>query len=130
MTKALRYQDLASEADIQKGVCELLRILAIPFSLTDASRVWNPKGEVRRSKVEPGWPDLSGTLPFNGSLFGRALYIETKSFNGAVSDDQRRCHEVLRKAGAIVLVPKSVEDLARMLFDIGVRHSAIDHLLG
>lgn len=43
----------------------------VPSSITDASRVFGPAGQPRRSKVEEGWPDISGVL----RQTGRALFI-------------------------------------------------------
>lgn len=122
---AEEFLSLASESDIQKGVRDLLALCKVPHSVTDASRAFGPDGKARRSKVDEGWPDISGVLPPSG----RALFIETKSRAGRLSPGQRKKIAELRSAGALVFVPRSVEDLARGLIAAGIHHQALDELL-
>lgn len=104
------YRATAAEAQIQEAICELLDLAGIPYSVTDASRAFGQDGKARRSKVRTGWPDISAV--WRGGI---ALFIETKSASGKVSLAQRATHEALRDAGAIVLVPRSVEEVEEFL---------------
>lgn len=126
--RAIKYSDLAKEADIQKAICDLLDYMRVPNSPTDAARVWSKSGEVRRSKVKPGWPDISATLSF-GPQRGRSLYIETKSARGGFQPGQKETHAELRRAGALVLVPRSLPDFARQMIRAGVDHKLLREVL-
>lgn len=63
-SKPFSYANLAKEADIQLAIRELLTYMGLPHSLTDASRTWSEKGSVAKPKVDQGWPDLSGVIPW------------------------------------------------------------------
>lgn len=115
----------ASEAQIQAGIAQLLDLLHIPFSITDASRSFNAKGQVRSSKVRKSWPDISGCLPSSG----RALYIEVKTLTGKFKPGQLEMLERLRDAGACVIVARDLETVASNLRDAGVEHQIITQLL-
>lgn len=114
---AADFKKTAKEADIQLGIRQLLSLMGVPHSVTDASRTWGPDGGVRQGKVEPGWPDISCVIPFP-SYFGRALFIETKAAKTGFQPGQKETHETLRAAGAIVVVPRSVGDFARAILNI------------
>lgn len=40
------------EKDIQKLIVKYLTLRGIPFAVTNAERVWNPQGFVRKSKMD------------------------------------------------------------------------------
>lgn len=40
------------EKDIQKLITKYLELRRIPFAVTNAERVWNPQGFVRKSKMD------------------------------------------------------------------------------
>lgn len=122
-TKRFNYASLAKEADIQLAIRQLLTYMGIPHSITDASRTWSEKGKVAKPKVDQGWPDLSGTIPWVPNR-GISLYVETKAARTGFQPGQKECHEMLRKAGALVIVPKSVGQFAA-----GMIHNGIDHPL-
>lgn len=110
-------RDSALECDIQQAIVDWLTAQRFPHAVTDASRVWGKDGGVRKSKVNPDWPDISGVIPahWNSALAGRALFIETKAAWGRLSPGQALLHAQLRAAGAVVLVPYSVDEfLAQM----------------
>lgn len=126
--KASEYKLLAKEADIQLAIVQLLDYMQIPNSPTDASRVWSKSGGVRKSKVKPGWPDVSATISF-GHHKGRSLYIETKAERTGFQPGQKECHAELRRAGAIVLVPRSVSDFAHKMIESGIDHPLLRKVL-
>ena len=72
-----------------------------------------------------GWPDVTVSLPPSGRLLG----IETKSLNGKLRSSQIACHAWLRSSGAVVIVPRSVEDVAVALIKAGIHHQALSQLL-
>lgn len=105
--EAAAYQQTAPEAAIQAAICEWLDLRLIPYSVTDASRVFGRDGQPRRSKVNKSWPDISGVLPPSG----RALYIECKSATGRFQPGQKQMLARLRAAGALVIVARSLDDV-------------------
>jgi hypothetical protein len=56
---------------------------------------------------------------------GRMLGIETKSKDGTLRPAQIRCHAWLRDAGALLIVPRTVEEVAAALIAQGIRHQAL-----
>ena len=62
-----------------------------------------------------GWPDLTGVL----APSGRLVLIETKTPTGRVSAAQSALHAVLSRFGALVIVARSVEDVAKALPELG-----------
>ena len=128
-TTRANYSAMAKEADIQTGIRELLTYMGIPHSITDAARSWTQDGRVASKKVDDGWPDLSAVIPF-GPLRGIALFIETKSARGGYQPGQRECHAMLRAAGAVVLVPRSIADFARKMIESGIDHNLLRQVSG
>jgi hypothetical protein len=106
---------LATEAQIQAGIVELLSWLKLPFSVTDASRVWGKDGKPRASKVATGWPDITGCLPS-----GQFMAIEVKGSKGRLKPAQKETLERLRASGAAVLVAHSLEDAVHFLYIKGL----------
>lgn len=96
----------ASEAEIQRAICDYLMLSGVVHCVTDRSRHWDKKGRVRASRVSmPGFPDIVAVV--NGRFIG----LEVKARKGRLSPDQIACHEVLRDAGAVVTVVRSVDDV-------------------
>lgn len=122
--KASDYKQTAREAQIQKACCDLLDLLRIPYTVSDASRVWGRDGKPRRGKVRRSWPDLSMVLPG-----GRAGFAEIKTATGAFRPGQREMIRILAEAGAFVCTPRSIEEFASCLKLAGIRHKIIDELL-
>lgn len=114
------------ERDLQAGICELLGWCKIDYTVTDASRTWGMNGEPRKSKfsVTKDWPDVTGCMPD-----GRFLAIETKTKGGRLTVGQSVLLARMRKAGAVVIVPRSIEDAARALKASGVVSQFIEKLL-
>ena len=113
--------DSPSEADLQAGICQFLRSRHIPFSITDASRSFGPDGAPRRSKVRPGWPDLTAVMPFTG----RALLIEVKAPEGRLRPVQAQMIEELKAAGALVVVARSTREVEQALEQAGCDYQTL-----
>lgn len=96
----------------------------ILFSVTDASRVWGPDGKPRKSKVRPGWPDVTCLAEYYHCRqcipHPVCFFIETKTQTGRVSPLQAACHKEIEKRGFKVCIPRSLEDVERLLLDLGV----------
>jgi hypothetical protein len=101
----------ALEADVTSAVRDYLKAQRIPHSLTNAERSFNNKGQwVRR--ISPGWPDITGCLPPTGHM----LAVECKRGKGGkLRWDQACCLHMLWQAGAIICIPRSVDDLIETL---------------
>jgi hypothetical protein len=108
------FRKLAPEngrGGIRPAVCELLKLRGIPHSVTDASLIVDESGEVAgRAVTCDGWPDVTGCLPG-----GRLLAIETKTRDGRLRPAQVACLESLKAAGALVIIARSVSDVAAQL---------------
>lgn len=62
----------------------------------------------RKSQLPPGWPD------FTFCYRGRAVAIETKTIAGKLSPDQKTQHRKMRLNGWIIIVPKSIPEIAEL----------------
>jgi hypothetical protein len=107
------------EFETQKALAQFLRI-ALPH---DATFFSVPNGGLRHSKVaakltatglKAGVPDLLVIWR------GRALFIEVKTATGRMSMAQRQMTTKLIHCGAEVMLVRSVEDVERMLREIGM----------
>lgn len=98
----------------------------IEHTVTDASRTWGIDGRVRKSKfaVAKDWPDITGCMPD-----GRFLAIETKTKRGRLSVGQADLLARLRRCGAVVIVPRSLEDAAQALKSEGIESQVIEKIL-
>jgi len=122
---AAEFRARSPEWSIQSSIVGLLKVIGLPHSVTDASLVFDDKGKVfGRGVLTDGWPDISAVI---GK--GRFLGIETKSASGALRPAQIKCHAELRNAGALVIVPRSVEEFARVLVAEGIEHQALTRFL-
>ncbi len=101
------------EKDIQKLITKYLELRRVPFAVTNAERVWNPQGFVRKSKVSPDHPDLSATLPVlvNGNPIGLSFYIEVKTPTGSIRDGQKVKLRELADAGALCVLARSLDEV-------------------
>ena len=100
----------ATHEELVENILTLLAGYGIPASETDASRAFGRDGKPRKSKVKPGWPDISGTLPG-----GRSLYVEAKVGRDKLRPEQVRMLMKLHCAGALVIVARSVDDVQRRI---------------
>lgn len=99
------YLNTATEAAIQKAICEYLTAKRIVFSVTDSSLYFD-NGKPRRKVKVDGFPDITVVAPG-----GKFLGIEVKSHSGKVRPAQAEMHERIRKAGGAVIVARSVRDV-------------------
>ena len=109
-------RDKATEAEIQDAIVGWLKEQKIPHTVSEAKRSYNEKGQLVR-RIKPGWPDITGCLPYAGQFIG----IECKSAKGRLRPDQARTLYGLYNAGALVVVARSVEDVAQLLITGRVR---------
>jgi len=116
--KATMLAASGTEAQLQAGICELLDLLGVLYTVTDAARSWGRDGSVRPSKVAKGWPDLTGCLP-GGLLFA----IECKGPKGRLKPEQVTTIKALEAEGARVLVAFSLEQVTGWLHNILPRQS-------
>jgi hypothetical protein len=98
-----------SESDLYKPILDYLHLCGIPATRKQSGVLhlgnrWVNMGEA-------GWPDIIGVLPPDGRFLG----IEVK----LPGEDLRRCQMArtaeLREAGALMLVVRSIEDLAALI---------------
>jgi hypothetical protein len=96
-----------SEAYVQSSIIDYLRARNIPYSITDAAPKACPRcRSLVASKVMPGWPDLTACYA------GRFVGLEVKAKRGRVSKDtQAPMHDYIRRAGGLILVPRSAAEV-------------------
>jgi hypothetical protein len=99
------YLNTATEAQVQKAICEFLSARRIVFSVTDSSLYFD-NGKPRRKVKVDGFPDITVVAPG-----GRFLGIECKSHSGKLRPAQTAMHEQIRKAGGVVIVARCVRDV-------------------
>lgn len=109
-------RDGAAEAEIQDAIVGFLNHQKIPHTITEAKRSYNEKGQLVR-RIAPGWPDITGCLPYAGIF----IAIECKSAKGKLRPEQARTLYGLYNAGALVVVARSVDDVAELLMSGRVR---------
>ena len=98
------------EEHIQQAILDLLALLEIPHSVTDASRVFGPDGRPRKSKVSKGWFDITGCMPD-----GRFLGIEVKTKTGSQSPEQRAVAAKIAAFGGLAVVVRSAQEMFEIL---------------
>lgn len=97
------------EKSVQKAIVDYLNALRIPYSITNAEESYDRNGN-RRKRVESGWPDISGTYA------GYSIYLETKrAVGGTLSFIQADTLDRLYRQGALVCVPRSVDEVIELL---------------
>lgn len=103
-------RDQATEAEIQSAITDYLTVQKIPYTVTEAKRSYNERGQLVR-RIAPGWPDITGCLPYAGVFIG----IECKSAKGKLRPDQARTLYGLYNAGALVVIARSVDCVMEVL---------------
>jgi hypothetical protein len=112
------YRSTALENPLRSAVVEYLRLKGYVVAVTDAAlSVCKECGTLNRASVDEGWPDVSGVrkVIVGGQYIGQALFVETKTARGRLRPSQIACHAALRAAGAVVVVPRSLDDLRRAI---------------
>ncbi len=98
-----------TEAAVQAAIIGYLCVNRIPHSITDAKRVFNEKGQQVR-RVKKSWPDITACYE------GHFVAIEVKRpVNGRLSPGQAVELDTLRRADALVVIARSVDDLEETL---------------
>lgn len=105
------------ERDIQKLIVKYLTLRGVPHAVTNAERVWNPQGFVRKSKVSPDHPDLTATMPVlvDGNPLGLSFYIEVKTPTGSIRDGQKVKLRELAGAGSLCVLARSLDDVKEVV---------------
>jgi len=106
------------ESDIQRSILDYLTLLRIPCWRNNSGAVALGDGKSRRyvRYGAKGSADILGVLPPSGRL----LAIEVKRPGNKPTEHQSTWLEGMRQAGAVVCVAYSVEDVQRVLREVGV----------
>jgi hypothetical protein len=106
------YRATAPENPLRSACVEYLRLKGYIAAVTDAAlSVCSNCGKVSSQQVDSGWPDITACAP--GA--GRLVAVETKTVRGRLRPAQTAVLERLKAAGAIVCVPRSLDDLRRVI---------------
>lgn len=121
LVTADEFRGLGPEKDLRVAVDQLLTICRIPHSVTDAALVVE-NGKVKgRAVWTPGFPDIVSCLPPEGKFFA----FELKIRDGKLRPEQIALHAEIRAAGGVVVVPRSLNEVAQGLLDAGVEHEVL-----
>jgi hypothetical protein len=104
------------EADVQKQILTLLRYRQIPAWRNNTGAAWLPGAGGKMRPVSfsiPGAADVFAILPPNGTF----LAIECKRSKGGKgqSDEQKAFERMVRDAGGIYILARSVQDVMEVL---------------
>ncbi|MCI0391876.1 MAG: hypothetical protein MOB07_24300 [Acidobacteria bacterium] len=117
-------RDQASEAEIQSAILEYLTVQRIPHSITNATMSLNVNGQIVR-RITPGWPDITCCLPPGGEL----IALECKrAVGGVLTYNQASCLHLLWKAGAMVIIARSLDDVISTLSSRKTSTSTLDEI--
>jgi hypothetical protein len=112
INQGFRRGDFNAEARVQAAIVEWVRTVApgvLIFAVPNGGL--RSKAEAARLKwtgVVPGIPDLVVIAPI-----GRAFFLEVKTSNGRLSDDQRAIFDALAVLGAPFMTVRSIDDVRR-----------------
>lgn len=107
-----KISTVVSHKELEQTIYQYLDWMQIEYTPTDASRTFGPDGSVRKSKVKKGWPDITCCL--DG---GKMFCIEVKTEKDDLRDEQVKVISNLLAKGALVVVARSVEDVAKAYRD-------------
>lgn len=97
------------ERDVCKAITDYLDALKIPYGITNAEECYDRNGN-RRKRVEKGWPDY--TACYQGDF----IAIEAKrACGGGLGYDQAVILDRLYRQGALICIPRSVDDVIELL---------------
>lgn len=112
------------EREIQRAIVQYLESLGACVIRINSGAV-KTEGRFTRFNSLPGCPDLIACLPATISwdyVPARFLAVEVKRPSGKVTPLQAKAHARLARAGALVIVARSVEDVRAVL----VREGLVD----
>lgn len=111
------------EKDVMKAITDYLDLLQIPYSVTNAEEAYDRNGN-RVERVRAGWPDITGCYQ------GDFLAIEAKrGVGGVLSYKQAVELSSLHAQGALVCIPRSVDDVIELLKTKRVSPSTKDEIV-
>lgn len=103
-----------SEGEIQSDICTYLDSLSdVVYSVTNASSIRNIFRSHRKGATKTGWPDITGVLGPSGRFFA----IECKTKRGKLSDQQSHILGMLQRRGALIIVGRSVNEVAKVIVE-------------
>ena len=81
--RVVSLAELSTERQIQNSICEILDYLRLPYSVTDASRVYAADGQLGARRWQQDWPDITGcTWPVGFfALRSRELKVDSPKNN-------------------------------------------------
>ncbi len=103
-----------TETGLHRAIRDYLT-LALPdaavmhHSPNEGKRGWRAQQDLKDTGVMAGWPDIEIIYQ------GRVYFIELKVGRRKPSDNQIKCHERLARAGCVVGIARSIEDVERLL---------------
>lgn len=106
-----------TEGDIVRTCLQYLSLRSIPAWRQNTGGAYLAGRGGRQRFVRfgpPGMPDIQGVLP----PAGRALFVECKTRTGKLRSAQEAFHARALAAGAVVLVVRSVGELADKLKEV------------
>lgn len=111
LLQAAKLEDGAG--GVKAEVVKALTALGVPHTVTEAKRSYNQQGR-QVHRVSQGWPDITACWPKSGQL----MAIECKRpVGGKLSFVQAACLDRLWRAGAIVVIARSVDDILQAVAD-------------
>lgn len=100
----------------------LLSAILLEFGSRPDCRLWRQNTGAARTSTGalvrfgvPGQADISGIL----APSGRRIEIETKTARGRQSQAQKKWQAMIEKFGGVYVVARSVEDVRRVLGEVG-----------
>jgi hypothetical protein len=111
----ITHTERIAESEIQRGIFEWAALQCGKYAVL-RSLYHTPNGgrrdaisgaKLKKEGVKSGVPDLC--LPYNNGKYG-ALYIEVKTANGRISENQKRWLETLNRQGNLAIVCRSAEE--------------------
>ena len=104
----------ASELSIHSAIMRMLTLklpadAVVHHSPNEGRRGWRAQAEIKATGVTAGWPDIEIV---HG---GRVYFLEVKSHKGRLSPRQKGVIANLERAGAPVVVVRSIDDAVAAL---------------
>jgi len=106
-----------TESTIQQQICDYLSIrgyfyFSVPNEHYNISH--GQRTTLKKMGLTPGIPDLCVCL-----RGGRIIFLEVKTSTGNLTNSQPFIHEALRKLDHTVYVVRSVEDVIKIMEEVG-----------